>query len=100
MEKGKKERMNDILVKLEDARNSQEALIVKLATIQIELLELPPSELEKAVGEAHSNATRNTEKIKNAIEKHQMAIKYLESLLSGLLFNKINRLIARSPFNL
>jgi len=78
MEKSKKERMNDILVKLEDVKNSQEALIVKIATIQIELFELPDDELEKAVGEAHSSATSNTEKIKNAIEKYQVAINSLE----------------------
>jgi len=47
MEKSKKERMSDILVKLEDVKNSQEALIVKIATIHIELLELPDNELEK-----------------------------------------------------
>lgn len=78
MEKSKKELMNDILVKLEDVQNSQEALIVKLATIQIELLEIPDNELEKAVGEAHSSATNNTEIIKNEIEKYQAAINLLE----------------------
>lgn len=73
-----KTEMNDILAKVEDVQNSREALIVKIAMIQIELLELPDSELEKAVGEAHSSATNNTEKIKNAIEKYQMAINSLE----------------------
>jgi hypothetical protein len=78
MEKSKKERMNDILTKLEDVKNSQEALIVKIATIQIELLELPDNKLEEAIAEAHAITTNNTEKIGIAIEKYQMAINILE----------------------
>ena len=78
MEKSKKERMNEILTKLEDVKNSQEALIEKIAMIQIELLELPDNELEEAIAEAHSITTNNTEKIVIAIEKYQMAINTLE----------------------
>ena len=78
MENSEKERMNDILTKLEDVKNSQEALIVKIATIQIGLLELPDNELEKAIAEAHAITINNTEKIGIAIEKYQMAINTLE----------------------
>ncbi|MEA1948957.1 MAG: hypothetical protein U9N83_16845 [Thermodesulfobacteriota bacterium] len=78
MKKSKKEQMNDILTKLEDVQNSQEALIVKIATIQIELLEVPNEELEKMIVEAHSNATINTELIKRAMENYKMAINSLE----------------------
>lgn len=78
MEKSEKERMNDILTKLEDVKNSQEALIVKIATIQIGLLELPDNELKKAIAEAHGITINNTEKIGIAIEKYQMAINTLE----------------------
>ncbi len=74
MEKNKTDLMNDIKIKLQDVQNSQESLVEKLASIQIELFEIPDKELEKSLGDAHNNASTNHDLIKAALENYEMKI--------------------------
>jgi hypothetical protein len=74
MEKSKGEVMNHVLTKLQDVQNSQKALIEKMASIQIELFDMPDAELEKAVETALGTVLQAADELNPAVEQYEMKV--------------------------
>lgn len=66
--------MNHVLTKLQDVQNSQKALIEKMASIQIELFDMPDAELEKAVETALGTVLQAADELNPAVEQYEMKV--------------------------
>ena len=66
--------MNHVLTKLQDVQNSQKALIEKMASIQIELFDLPDAELENAVETALGTILQAADELNPAVEQYEMKV--------------------------
>lgn len=74
MEKSKFEIMEDILVKLEDIKNSQESLIEKVGYIQVELFNHPDAELEDELGQLNKWESELYEFVEKMIDNYEIKI--------------------------
>ncbi len=70
MEKTTIDKMNDILVKLEDIENSQKSIIEKVSQVQIELFDMPDKELDDSLGIVLQSASESFDSLKLAIEDY------------------------------
>ncbi len=78
MEKTKKEKMEDVLIKMEDIRNSQISLLEKLGKVTVDLLDLPNKKLEESVEHLNSECSKINEYMKEAITVYEMEINSTE----------------------
>lgn len=72
------EKMNAVRAKLDDVDHSIKALIEKVANVQLDLMEMPDKELEKAIGEVLSRASANADQLKEAIHDYEIKINRLK----------------------
>jgi hypothetical protein len=74
MEKSRVEIMEEILVKLEDIKNSQESLVEKVGVIQVDLFNNPDPELEDELGKLNKWESELYDFINKMIEDYEMRI--------------------------
>lgn len=72
MEQGKYNEMEKMLHKLEDIENSQKSIIDKINYVITDLFQHPDKDLEKAMEAAHERASKNVDKIREAIEAYEI----------------------------
>lgn len=72
MDQAKYDKMQAMLQKLEDIKNSQESILDKINHVITDLFENPDKDLENAMEEAHQKASENVEKISEAIEDYEI----------------------------
>ncbi|MCA9411056.1 MAG: hypothetical protein KC944_07580 [Candidatus Omnitrophica bacterium] len=73
------EEMQSRLAHLQDIHNSQVAHNEKIAGLQMELLERPDQELDKGLGTALSNASKNAEIIGDLAHDYEIRINKFKS---------------------
>ena len=66
--------MNSIKSSLEDVHNSQEALIQKVAQLEVNLMNNPDKEVEEGLLEIYSNATDNADLVKDLLDKFNLRV--------------------------
>lgn len=64
--------MDSVLVKLEDAKNTQESLMEKLGYIEVELFDIQSKELDAEIGKIKLKASDAFEIIGEAIENFEI----------------------------
>jgi hypothetical protein len=79
MEKTKVDLMGGILNKLEDIKNSQNSLIEKIGSIEVDLFNCPDEELENSMNNILSLAAEASDIISSAIEDYTMALNRLKT---------------------
>lgn len=72
MDQAKYDRMQALLQKLEDIKNSQNSILDKINHVITDLFQHPDKDLEKAMEEAHEKASANVERIREAIEEYEI----------------------------
>ncbi|MCG2418136.1 hypothetical protein K8089_03810 [Aequorivita sp. F47161] len=72
MDQSKYNEMQAMLHKLEDIKNSQKSIIDKINHVITDLFQHPDKDLEKAMEAAHETASKNVEKIEDAIEEYEI----------------------------
>jgi hypothetical protein len=72
MDQSKYNEMQTMLHKLEDIKNSQKSIIDKINHVITNLFQYPDKDLEKAMEAAHGKASKNVEKIEEAIEEYEI----------------------------
>ncbi len=72
MDQVKYNEMEKMLHKLEDIENSQKSIIDKINHIITDLFQYPDKDLEKAMEAAHERASKNVDKIREAIEEYEI----------------------------
>lgn len=66
------EKMNKVLVKMEDILNSQQSLIEKIGQVEVDLFDIKSDELDKELEKVMENASSSFDMIKDAIEAFEM----------------------------
>lgn len=79
MEQEKFEQVHSILNKLEDIKNSQESIIDKINHVITDLFQHPDKKLEKAMEQAHQNASDNVDALREVIEEYEIKVNKLEN---------------------
>lgn len=74
MDAAKLDEMNSIKSSLEDIQHSQEALVQKVAQLEVNLINNPDKEVEEALTEIFSNASENNDLVKDLIDKFDMRL--------------------------
>ena len=74
MDASKLDKMNSIKSSLEDVHNSQEALIQKVAQLEVNLMNNPDKEVEEGLLEIYSNATNNADLVKDLLDKFNLRV--------------------------
>lgn len=74
MEETKIDKMEAMMNKLSDLQNSQESIIEKIGSIQVDLFEMDDDDIEEMVNDIDSRAKTTQEHIQELIEEFDMAI--------------------------
>ena len=74
MDAAKLDEMNSIRSSLEDIQHSQEALVQKVAQLEVNLINNPDKEVEEALTEIFSNASENNDLVKDLVDKFDMRL--------------------------
>ncbi|MCF8715847.1 hypothetical protein JM658_13510 [Joostella atrarenae] len=77
MSENKLERMQKILSKLEDIKNTQESSIDKINHVITDLFQHPDAKLEKVMEDAHQKASDNVDMVREAINDYQERVNKL-----------------------
>ncbi|PZD79218.1 hypothetical protein [Mesonia sp. K7] len=73
------EKMNAVLNKMEDIKNSQQSLINKIGQVEVDLFEIKSDDLDKELDKVMKKATRSFEIINEAIEEFEIKRNRLEN---------------------
>lgn len=74
MDAAKLDKMNSIKSSLEDLQHSQEALVQKVAQLEVNLMNNPDKEVEEGLTEIFSNASENADLVKDLLDKFNMRV--------------------------
>ncbi|WP_203296715.1 hypothetical protein [Luteirhabdus pelagi] len=72
MDQATYDRMQGMLNKLEDIKNSQASILDKINHVITDLFQHPDKDLEKAMESAHERASASIEKINEAIDDYEI----------------------------
>lgn len=73
------EKMNAVLNKMEDIKNSQQSLINKIGQVEVDLFDIKSDDLDKELDKVMKKATRSFEIINEAIEEFEIKRNRLEN---------------------
>lgn len=74
MDAKKLDEMKSIQSSLEDIQHSQEALVQKVAQLEVNLMNSPDKEVEEGLSGIYSNASENADLVKDLLDKFNMRV--------------------------